>query len=121
MEITVPTENIAPTTPATQEMEITVPTENTAPTTPATEQLEITVPTENTAPTTPATQDEFIIEDSKAATKQTEDFETIEIEDTRTETPTQEVEEFIIEEDNDDKKKKSTRDLEDEYFELDGF
>ena len=120
MEITVPTENTAPTTPATQEMEITVPTENTAPTTPATEQLEITVPTE-AAPTTPATQDEFIIEDSRTTTKQTEDFETIEIEDTQTETPTQEVEEFIIEEENDDKKKKSTRDLEDEYFELDGF
>ena len=120
MDIAVPTENNAPTTPATQEMEITVPTE-TAPTTPATQEMEITVPTENTAPTTPATQDEFIIEDSRAATKQTEDFETIEIEDTQTETPTQEVEEFIIEEENDDKKKKSTRDLEDEYFELDGF
>ena len=119
MEIAVPTENNAPTTPATQEMDIAVPTE-TAPTTPATEQLEITVPTE-AAPTTPATQDEFIIEDSRTTTKQTEDFETIEIEDTQTETPTQEVEEFIIEEENDDKKKKSTRDLEDEYFELDGF
>ena len=118
MEITVPTE-AAPTTPATQEMEITVPTE-AAPTTPATQEMEITVPTES-APTTPATQDEFIIEDSRTTTKQTEDFETIEIEDTQTETPTQEVEEFIIEEENDDKKKKSTRDLEDEYFELDGF
>ena len=120
MDIAVPTENNAPTTPATQEMEITVPTE-TAPTTPATQEMEITVPTENTAPTTPATQDEFIIEDSRAATKQTEDFETIEIEENQTETPSQEVEEFIIEEENDDKKKKSTRDLEDEYFELDGF
>ena len=131
MDIAVPTETppttpateemdiAAPTTPATQELEITVPTE-VAPTTPATQELEITVPTE-AAPTTPATQDEFIIEDNGAATKQTEEFETIEIEDTRTETPTQEVEEFIIEEETDDKKKKSTRDLEDEYFELDGF
>jgi hypothetical protein len=118
-EITVPTET-APVAPAkTEELEIAVPVE-TAPVAPAkTEELEIAVPVE-TAPTTPATQDEFIIEDSRTTTKSAEDTETIEIDDTPTETPVQEVEEFIIEEDN-DKKKKSTRDLEDEYFELDGF
>ena len=111
----------APVAPAkTEELEIAVPVE-TAPVAPAkTEELEIAVPVE-TAPTTPATQDEFIIEDSRTTTKSAEDTETIEIDDTPTETPVQEVEEFIIEEENDDKKKKSTRDLEDEYFELDGF
>ena len=116
MEIAVPTE-AAPTTPATQEMEIAVPTE-AAPTTPATQEMEIAVPTE-TAPTTPVTQDEFIIEDNRTTTP-TEDSEVIEIEDAPTETPAQEEEEFIIEEEN-EKEKKSTRDLEDEYFELDGF
>ena len=119
LEIAVPVET-APVAPAkTEELEIAVPVE-TAPVAPAkTEELEIAVPVE-TAPTTPATQDEFIIEDSRTTTKSVEDTETIEIDDTPTETPVQEVEEFIIEEDN-DKKKKSTRDLEDEYFELDGF
>ena len=137
MEVTVPAENTAPVTPATEQMEITVPTETT-PTTPATEQMEIAVPTETTpttpateemeitvpteaAPTTPETQDEFIIEDNGTQTQPTEDVETIEIVDTPAETPVQEEEGFIIEDDNDDKKKKSTRDLEDEYFELDGF
>ncbi len=107
LEITVPTE----TQPAeTEGLEITVPTE----TQPAeTEGLEITVPTETQTAETEGL--EITVPTETQTPEETEVFE-IETQDSELSTP--DSEEIII---DDDEKKESTRDLEDEYFELDGF
>ena len=115
-EVEVPAENTEVVVPV--ETEVTVPAENTEITVPA--ETEVTVPAENDVivpvEETPATkQEEFIIESNDNPTP-VEDVEVIDIEeDAPSDTPVEEIE-IIIEDE-----KKSTRDLEDEYFELDGF
>jgi hypothetical protein len=116
-EVTVPTENTEVVVPV--ETEVVVPTENTEVVVPV--ETEVVVPTENTevvvpVENTPATQqEEFVIESNDTPTP-VEDVEVIDIEEEDPSgTPVEEYE-IIIEDE-----KKSTRDLEDEYFELDGF
>ena len=116
-EVVVPTENTEVVVPV--ETEVVVPTENTEVVVPV--ETEVVVPTENTevvvpVENTPATQqEEFVIESNDTPTP-VEDVEVIDIEEEDPSgTPVEEYE-IIIEDE-----KKSTRDLEDEYFELDGF
>ena len=134
-EVVVPKENTEITVPT--ETEVVTPTENTEVVVPV--ETEVVVPTENTEITvpvetetispaktetleipevkdTPATQQEEIIIENNDTPTPAEDVEVIEIETNNpADTPVEEFE-IIIEDE-----KKSTRDLEDEYFELDGF
>lgn len=134
-EVTVPKENTEITVPT--ETEVVTPTENTEVVVPV--ETEVVVPAENTEITvpaetetivpvetetleipevkdTPATQQEEIIIENNDTPTPVEDVEVIEIETNNPSgTPVEEFE-IIIEDE-----KKSTRDLEDEYFELDGF